>query len=91
MRVSIPKAVLWGGVIASLPRDGRFIDEDCLEQAKNLLIDVAYSFGYIERVDTLFIEFRDNSELRLIDPYQTKGPCTVSVESEIEITEGDEE
>lgn len=90
MRVRIPKAVLWGGIIASLPRDGKLIDDDCLEQVKSLLIDVAYSFGYIERIDTFFVEFRDNSELRLIDPYQTKGPCTVSAESEIEIEEDEE-
>ena len=43
MRVRIPKAVLWGGIIASLPRDGKLIDDDCLEQVKSLLLDVAYS------------------------------------------------
>lgn len=91
MKVAIPKAVLWGGIIASLPYDGDTIDETCLEQVRDLLLDVAYSCGYVEEQDIYVYEFRDCSELILVDPYQTKGCLDIKVQGHLEIEAGEKE
>lgn len=91
MKVAIPKAVLWGGIIASLPYDGDTIDESCLENVRDLLLDVAYSCAYVAEKDISIYVFTDCSELVIVDPFQTKGCLDIKVQGHLEIEAGDEE